>query len=139
MADRKSFISSLNMPFNEEHDDFFPLYQTPKLNKDPYRGNNATGAYYFSRKHIDCCQRRNTIIQSDWHNVYSCRSFNQIWILKCWIFWIILIIVLFQKCLLSKQVTFLHLANYLSWECIATFKIIINSAIVFRMVRNVTN
>ena len=36
-------------------------------------------------------------IQSYWEKVYSCSSFNQMWILKYWIFRIIVIIVLFQK------------------------------------------
>ena len=62
-------------------------------------------------------------MQSYWEKIYSRSSFNQIWILNYWIFWIILIIVLFEKSSLSKYVTFLHFTNHASWECIQTFKI----------------
>jgi hypothetical protein len=62
-------------------------------------------------------------MQSYWDKVYSRSSFNQMWILNYWIFWIILIIVLFEKFSLSKHVTFLHFTNHASWECIKTFKI----------------
>ena len=61
-------------------------------------------------------------IQSYWRKVYSRGSFNQMWILNYWIFCIILIIVLFQKCSLSKHVTFPHITNHASWECIKTLK-----------------
>jgi hypothetical protein len=43
-------------------------------------------------------------IQSYLDRVYSRSSFNQMWRLKYWIFWIIVIVVLFQKFRLS----FLH-------------------------------
>ena len=49
--------------------------------------------------------------QSYWDTVYSPNSFNRMWILQYWIFWIILIIVVFQKYRFSKHVTFLHLSN----------------------------
>jgi hypothetical protein len=61
-------------------------------------------------------------IQSYLRKVYSRGSFNQMWILNYWIFCIILIIVLFQKCSLSKHVTFPHITNHASWECIKTLK-----------------
>ena len=38
---------------------------------------------------------------SYWDKVYARSSFNQMWILIYWIFWIIVIIILFQKCCLS--------------------------------------
>ena len=44
-------------------------------------------------------------------------------------------IVLFQKFRLSKHVTFLHFTNHSSWECIKTFKNIINNAVIFKMVK----
>ena len=47
LADHKSFISSLNILFNKEHDDFSRLYWIPKLYKNTNRGNNTTGAYSF--------------------------------------------------------------------------------------------
>jgi hypothetical protein len=50
-------------------------------------------------------------IQSNWDTVYSPNSFNRMWILQYWIFWIILIIVVFQKYRVSKHVTFLHLSD----------------------------
>jgi hypothetical protein len=50
LADYKSFISSLNILFNKEHDDFSHLYWIPKLYKNPYRGNDTTGGYSFWRK-----------------------------------------------------------------------------------------
>jgi hypothetical protein len=78
-------------------------------------------------------------IQSYWDNVYSCSSFNQMWILKYGIFWIILIIVLFQKFSLSQHGTFPHFTDQSSWECITTFKDIIKNAVIFKMVRNFTN
>jgi hypothetical protein len=62
-------------------------------------------------------------MQSYWEKVYSRSSFNQMWIMKYWIYWIILIIVLFEEFSLSKRVTFLHFANHASWECITTFNI----------------
>jgi hypothetical protein len=74
-------------------------------------------------------------IQLYWDNVYFRSSFNQMWILKYWIFWIIAIIVLFQKFRLS----FLHFTDHSPWECIETFQNIIKNAVVFKMVRNVTN
>ena len=136
LADHKSFISSLNILFNKEHDDFSPLFWIPKLHKNPYRERNTTCAYSFSRNYFDCCQRGNTIILG---HVYSCSSFNQMWILKYGIFWIILIIVLFQKFSLSQHGTFLHFTDQSSWECITTFKDIIKDAVIFKMVRNFTN
>jgi hypothetical protein len=50
LADHKSFISSLNILFYKEHDDFSRLYWISKLYKNPYRGNNTTGGYSFWRK-----------------------------------------------------------------------------------------
>ena len=50
LADHKSFISSLDILFNKEHDDFSRLYWVPKHYKNPNRGNNTTGAYSFWRK-----------------------------------------------------------------------------------------
>ena len=47
-------------------------------------------------------------IQSYWDNVYFRGSFNQMWILKYLIFWIIAIIVLFQKC----RVSFLRFTDH---------------------------
>jgi hypothetical protein len=52
LADPKSFTTSLNIPFYEEHDYFFRLYWIPKLYRNPSRGNNTTCAYSFSRKHF---------------------------------------------------------------------------------------
>ena len=66
-------------------------------------------------------------IQSYWNKVYSRSSFNQMWLLKYWIFWIIVIIVLFQKCRLSKHVSFLHFTDHSTWECIKTLQNITNS------------
>ena len=79
------------------------------------------------------------VIQSYWDKVYSRSSFNQMWILNYWIFWVISIIVLFQKFSLFKHVTFLHFTNHSLWECIKTFKNIINNAAIFKMVRLLTN
>ena len=78
-------------------------------------------------------------IQSYWDRVYSRGSFNQMWMMNYWIFCIILIIVQFQKCSLSKHVNVPHITNHASWECIKTLKHIINNAVIFKMVRNVTN
>ena len=50
LADHNSFISSLNILSNKEHDDFSRLYRIPKLYKHPYKGTNTTGAYSFWRK-----------------------------------------------------------------------------------------
>jgi hypothetical protein len=66
-------------------------------------------------------------IHSYWEKVYSRSSFNQMWILKYWIFWIIVIIVLYQKFRLSKHVTFVHFTDHSSWECIKTFQKIIKN------------
>jgi hypothetical protein len=74
-------------------------------------------------------------IQSYWDNVYFRGSFNQMWILKYWIFWIIAIIVLFQKFRLS----FLRFTDHSLWECIKMFQNIIKNAVIFKMVRNATN
>jgi hypothetical protein len=78
-------------------------------------------------------------IHSYWDKVYSRSNFNQIWVLKYWIFWIIVIIVLFQKFRLSKHVTFVHFNEHSAWECIKTFQKIFKNAVIFKMVRNVTN
>ena len=78
-------------------------------------------------------------IHSYWEKVYSGSSFNQMWILKYWIFWIIVIIVLYQKFRLSKHVTFVHFTDHSSWECIKTFQNIIKNPVIFKMGRNVTN
>ena len=53
-------------------------------------------------------------MQSYWDKVYSRSSFNQMCILNYWIFWMILIIVLFEKFSLSKHVTSLHFTNHAS-------------------------
>ena len=50
-------------------------------------------------------------IQSYWDTAYSRSSFNRMWILKYWIFWIILIIVVFQKYRVGKHMTFLQLSD----------------------------
>ena len=50
LADHKSFISSLNILFNKEYDDFSSLYWIPKLYKNPNRGINTTGSYSLWRK-----------------------------------------------------------------------------------------
>jgi hypothetical protein len=69
-------------------------------------------------------------IQLYWDKVYSRSSFNHMWILKYWIFWIIVIIVLFQKFRLSKHLTFQHFTDHSVWECIKTFQNIINNAVI---------
>jgi hypothetical protein len=134
LADHKSFISSLNNLFNKEHDDFSCLYWITK------RHNNL----YIILQVLILFQDNSLTavtdgIQSYWDTIYSGKSFNRMRILKYWIFWIILIIVLFQKWCLSKHVTVLRFTNRSSWECIQTFNNIINNAVICTMVRNVTN
>jgi hypothetical protein len=73
--------------------------------------------------------------RSYWDKVYPRSSFNHMWILKYWIFWIIVIIAIFQRFRLS----FLHFTAHSPWECIKTFQNIIKNAIIFKMVRNATN
>jgi hypothetical protein len=73
--------------------------------------------------------------QSYWDKVYPRSSFNHMWILKYWIFWIIVIIILFQKCRLS----FLHFTVHSPWEGIKTFQNIIKNAVILKMVRNATH
>ena len=51
---------------------------------------------------------------SYWDKVYSRSSFNQIWILKYWIFWIIVFIVLFQKFRLSTTLSNTYLNDMLT-------------------------
>ena len=136
MADHKSFISPLNILFNKLNNDFSCLYWIPELHKNPYRENNNAGAYSFQENILTAVKGG---IQSYWVKAYSRGSFNQMWILNYWIFCIMLIIVLFQKCSMSKHVIFQHFTNHESWECIKTFKHIINNAVIFKMVGNVTN
>ena len=67
-------------------------------------------------------------------------TLNTVVSIKCgywnnWIFWIILIIVLFQKFRLS----FLHFTDHSPWKCIKTFQNIMKNAVIFKIVRNVTN
>ena len=45
LVDHMSFISSLHVQFNTQNGDFSSLYWIPKLHKNPYKGNNTTGAY----------------------------------------------------------------------------------------------
>jgi hypothetical protein len=78
-------------------------------------------------------------IHSYWEKVYSRSSFNQMWKLKYWIFWIIVIIVLYQKFRLSKHVTCVHFTDHSSRECIKTFQNIIKNPVIFKMGRNNTN
>jgi len=52
LVDHKWFISSLNIMFYKEHDDAFRWYWIPKLHKNPSRGNNTAGAFFFSRKRL---------------------------------------------------------------------------------------
>jgi hypothetical protein len=116
---------------NMLHDEFSRLYWIPKT-------------YSFWRKllFINMANILTAIkeaIQSYWNKVYSHSSCNQMWILKYWIFWIIVIIVPFHKCSLSKHVSFLHFTDHSLWECIKTFQNITNNAVIFKMVRNVTN
>ena len=73
--------------------------------------------------------------QSYWDKVYPRSSFNHMWILNYWIFWIIVIIILFQKCRLS----FLHFTVHSLWKCIKTFQNIIKNAVILKMVRNATH
>jgi hypothetical protein len=78
-------------------------------------------------------------IQSYWNTVYSRSSFNQMWRLKYWILWIIVIIVLYQKFRLSNYVTFVPFTDHSSWECIKTFQNNIKNPDIFIMGRNATN
>ena len=65
--DHKSFISSLNVLFSKDHDDFCSWYCISKLHKNPY---NTTNASTFSKIVIvykyglqfDWYQRENAII-----------------------------------------------------------------------------
>ena len=75
-------------------------------------------------------------IQSYWNKLYSRSNFNEMWILKYWIFWIIVIIVLFQKCSLSKHMSFLHFTDHSPWECIKTVQNITNNAVIFKINSN---
>ena len=52
LADHKSFISSLNILLNKEHDDFSSLYWITKLHNNPYTEKNTTAASTFSKKLI---------------------------------------------------------------------------------------
>ena len=78
-------------------------------------------------------------IHSYWDKDYSRSSFNQMLILKYLIFWIIVVIFLYQIFLLSKHVTFVHFTDHSAWECIKTFQNIITNSVIFKMIRNVTN
>jgi hypothetical protein len=71
-------------------------------------------------------------IQSYQDKVYSRNSLNQMWILKYWIFWIIVIIVLFQKLCLSKHVSCVHFTLNSPVECIKTIQNITNNAVIFK-------
>jgi hypothetical protein len=86
-------FSSLNILFNKEHDDFSCLYWITKLHNNLHRGNTID-AYSFSRQSLTAVKDG---IQSCWDKICSHNSFNRRWILKYWIFWIILNLVLFQK------------------------------------------
>ena len=146
MADHKSFISSLYILFSKKH-----VFMMTFLVYIEYQ--NFTRIHireiilnvliplekwiaYKYGKHFDSCQRGNTLILD---KVYSRSSFNQMWILKYWIFWTIVIIVLYQKFRLSKHVTFVHFTDHSTWECIKMFQNIIKNSVIFKMVRNVTN
>jgi hypothetical protein len=74
-------------------------------------------------------------IQSYWNTDYLRSNFNQMWILKYWMYWIIFNIVLFLKYRLSLQ----HFTDHSPWECIKTFQNIMKNAVIFKMVRNATN
>ena len=86
----------------------FSFILNTKTSPDSIKRKYYYMCLFFFKKTFYCYQRRNTVIQSYWDKVYSRSSFNQIWILKYWISWIILIIVLFQNFLLFKHATFLH-------------------------------
>jgi hypothetical protein len=75
-------------------------------------------------------------IHSYWDKVYSRSSFNQIWILKYWIFWIIVVFVLFQKFRLSKHVIFVHFTDHSAWECIKTWKVIMKTCSLINRIFN---
>ena len=115
MADHKSFISSLNILFNKEHEDFSFVYWITKLHKNPYRENNTTGASSFSTNYLFINMAIHIVtafkegILSYWDKVYSRSSFNHIWILKyckdnC-------NSRSFSEIFSSKHVTFLHFRN----------------------------
>jgi hypothetical protein len=96
-----------------------------------YKSNNTTGAYSFCRKwlFINMSYILTAVkegIHSYWDRVYSCSNFNQMWILKYWIFWIIVITVLFQKLRLS----FLHFTDRSPWKSIKTFENIMKNGIM---------
>jgi hypothetical protein len=137
LADHKSFMSSLNILFNKEHDDFSRLYWIPKFHNNPYTGNNTKGAYSFWRHEL-LINMANILtavkegIHSYWNKVYSRSSFNQMWTLQYWILWINVIIRNFV-CLS------LHFTDHSPRECIKTFQVITNNAVIFKMVRNVAN
>jgi hypothetical protein len=52
LVDHMSFISSLHVQFNTQNGDFSSLYWIPKLHKNPYKGNNTTGAYSFGMNQL---------------------------------------------------------------------------------------
>ena len=52
LADHKSFISSLNILFNKEHDDVSNVYCIPKLHTNQYVAYNTTNASTFSRSQV---------------------------------------------------------------------------------------
>jgi hypothetical protein len=107
LADPKSFISSLTIPFYEEHDYFF-VYVEYQNFTGIHQEEIILHVFILFQENSLLLSETNTIIQSYWDRVYSRRNFNQIWLLKYWISWIILIILLFQNFLLFKHVTFLH-------------------------------
>ena len=58
-----------------------------------------------------------------WDKVNSRSSFDQMWILKYWIFWIIVSMVLYQKFRLSKHVTLYTLLTIQRGNVLRRFKI----------------
>ena len=93
LADPKSFISSLTIPFYEEHDYFF-VYVEYQNFTGIHQEEIILHVFILFQENSLLLSETNTIIQSYWDKVYSRSSFNQIWILRYWISWIILIIVL---------------------------------------------
>jgi len=87
LANHKSFMSSMNILFIEEFDDFSSLYWNPKLHKNPYRERYTAGVSTFSTQELfinmdNILSAVTWRLQSYYDKVYWHNSFNQMWILK---------------------------------------------------------
>jgi hypothetical protein len=123
LVDHKSFISSLNILINKEHNDFSSWYWITKLHKKPYTEKNTTSASTFQQSNSLQIWLTFWLLSTREYNYTGTKSINVVVSIKCgyWntarIFWIDLILFFFhfENCICPK-IWLLQIRNNFFWE-----------------------